>query len=161
MIETLQSDLKAQQEAREDFFAEVKVLRKKLAFKETEFSKLQTKVQELSKNLQDQQNESKVMSTKLVQAQAQAQAQGQRNNAQVSGSAVKPGYRGPLGNPKTNTGVDDTWLARVKEDLYADLSGLIIVNAKKEKNLNVFKCVQTGTNGCTLLSHDLILIYTN
>lgn len=154
MIETLQSDLEAQQKAQEDFSAEAKVLKKKLTLKET-------KVQELSKNLQDQQNENKVMSTKLVQAQAQTRAQVQRNNAQVSGSAVKPGYRGPLGNPKTNTGVDDTWLARVKEDLYADLSGLIIINAKKEKNQNVFKCVQTGTNGCTLLSHDLILIYTN
>lgn len=161
VIETLQSDLKAQQKAQEDFSAETKVLKKKLAIKETEISILQTKVQELSKNLQDQQNESKVMSAKLVQAQAQAQVQAQRNNAQVPGSAVKPGYRGPLGNPKTNTGVDDTWLARVKEELYADLCGLIIVNVRKENDSNVFECVQTGVNGRTLLSHDFISIYTN
>lgn len=147
VIETLRSDLEAQQKAQEDFSAETKVLKKKLATKETELSKLQTKVQELSKSLQDQQNESKVMSAKLVQAQAQ------RNNAQVPGSAVKPGYRGTLGNPKANTGaVDDAWLARVKEDLYADLCGLIIVNVRKENDSNVFECVQTGVNGRTLLS---------
>lgn len=147
----LQSDLKAQQKAQEDFSAETKVLKKKLTIKETETSKLQAKVQELTKSLQDQQSESKVMSAKLVQAQAQAQAQVQRNNAQVPGSAVKPGYRGPLGNPKANTGaVDDAWLARVKEELYADLCGLIIVNVRKENDSNVFECVQTGVNGRTL-----------
>lgn len=151
VIETLQSDLKAQQKAQEDFSAEARALRKKLALNETEISKLQTKVQELGKNLQDQQSENKVMSTKLVQAQAQVQAH--RNSAQVPGSAVKPGYRGPLGNPKTNAGaVDDAWLAKAKEDLYADLCGLIIVNVRKESDNTIFECVQTGVNGRTLLS---------
>lgn len=153
VIKALQDDLEAQQKAQQDLSAEAKVLKKKLGIKETETSKLQTKVQELNKSLQDQQNESKIMSAKLVQAQNQlTQVQNQRNNAQVPGSAVKPGYRGPPGNLKANASgaADDTWLAKAKEDLYADLCGLIIVNVKKENDSNVFECVQTGVNGCAL-----------
>lgn len=157
VVEALKNDLKAQQKAQEDLSAETKILKKKLAAKETETLKLQAKVQELNKSLQEQQNESKVVSAKLVQTQNQlTQAQNQRNNAQVPGSAVKPGHRGPLGNLKANVSgaADDAWLAKVKEDLYADLCGLIIVNVKKESDSNVFECVQTGVNGRTLLSSD-------
>lgn len=150
LIESLRDDLKAQ----ETFSSDTKVLQKKLTAKETEISKLQTKVQELSKSLQDQQNENQMVSAKLVQTQNQlVQVQSHRNNAQVPGSAVKPGYRGPLGNPKGNTSAaaaDDAWIARAKEDLYADLCGLLILNVKKENDSNVFECVQTGINGRTL-----------
>jgi hypothetical protein len=37
--------------------------------------------------------------------------------------------------------------AKLKEDLYADLSGLIIRAVKREDDANVYDCLQTGRNG--------------
>ncbi|KAI5837968.1 chromosome segregation protein Csm1/Pcs1-domain-containing protein [Morchella snyderi] len=146
VISNLQAELKAQQA----LFGESRAVQKKLIAKEAEVSKLQEKVQELSKSLHDQQNENQVISAKLAQAQHQiAQAQTQKNNAQAPGSAVKSGYRGPLGAPKANLNMaaDD---AKLKEDLYADLCGLIIVNVKKDNECNVFECLQTGVDGLAI-----------
>jgi len=44
-------------------------------------------------------------------------------------------------------GGTDDWTSRVKEELYSDLSGLLIMNVKKEPRGTLFECLQTGTNG--------------
>ena len=38
-------------------------------------------------------------------------------------------------------------MAALKEDLYGDLTGLILRNVKKEDNADVYDCLQTGRNG--------------
>lgn len=37
--------------------------------------------------------------------------------------------------------------AKLKEDLYADLSGLIIRTVKRGGDVDVYDCLQTGRNG--------------
>lgn len=38
-------------------------------------------------------------------------------------------------------------VAQLKEDLYADLTGLIIRGIKREDEEDIFDCIQTGRNG--------------
>lgn len=139
LVDSMQSDLNAQTA----LSSETRILKKKLAAKEAEVTKLQTKIQELNRSLQEQQNEAKVLSAKLSVAQSQ-------RAVTVPGSAVKPGIRGVQGAAKSNGivgGPDDAWVAKMKEDLFADLTGLLIMSVKKEAQGPVFECLQTGGNG--------------
>jgi hypothetical protein len=82
-----------------------------------------------------------VLSAKLSTAQTQKN---------VPGSAVKTAGlgRGVIPSKGSLGGADD-WTSRVKEELYGDLSGLLIMNVKKEPRSTLFECLQTGTNGGT------------
>lgn len=46
-----------------------------------------------------------------------------------------------------------TQLAQLKENLYSDLTGLILTNVKKVDDADVFDCIQTGRNGSKSSSH--------
>jgi hypothetical protein len=39
-------------------------------------------------------------------------------------------------------------IEKLKEDLYSDLTGLIIRNVKRLDDEDVYDCIQTGRNGC-------------
>ena len=40
--------------------------------------------------------------------------------------------------------------AQLKEDLYRDLTGLLIMNVTRDPEDDVFDCIQTGRNGSKL-----------
>jgi len=128
--------------------SESKTLKKELAAKKAELTKLQGKVQELQRGLQEQQNEAKILSAKLIVAENHSK----RNAVAVPGSAVKP--KGGIGGGASGGGMagagqaaEEAWIARVKEELFQDLTGLLIMNFKKEARKTVFECLQTSSTG--------------
>lgn len=48
-------------------------------------------------------------------------------------------------------------VALLKEDLYSDLTGLILLGVERGDEVDVYDCIQTGRNGskylCMLISH--------
>lgn len=44
-------------------------------------------------------------------------------------------------------------ISQLKEDLYSDLTGLLIRDVKLESKKTVFDCLQTGRNGSKYCSH--------
>lgn len=112
--------------------AESRALKHRLSSKETEITKLHTRVAELTKAVATASKEQQVLQAKL--------------SVQVPGSAVKPG-RGPLVGIGGAAGADQQWVQRVKEELYGDLTNLMIVSVKKESESRLFECLQTGANG--------------
>ncbi|KAF4125308.1 DNA repair exonuclease SbcCD ATPase subunit [Geosmithia morbida] len=110
-------------------------LGRKLETTETRCDDLQVKVDQLSTSLSDARSEIKTLNTKL------AAARNAEISAKVNGSTMKAngGFRGPP------TEVVQT--AQAKEDLYGDLTGLIVRGMKHEGKEDVFDCIQAGRNG--------------
>ena len=52
-------------------------------------------------------------------------------------------------------------MAQLKENLYSDLTGLIIPNIKRTDEADVYDCIQTGRNGSTYSKIRLNLLVSN
>ena len=65
----------------------------------------------------------------------------------MPGSAVKPNGGVRTVMVGSAEAAQAAVIAKLKEDLYADLSGLIIRTVKREEDTDVYDCLQTGRNG--------------
>jgi hypothetical protein len=76
---------------------------------------------------------------KLTAARS-AEASALAKSSSIPGSAMKGGLH------KANTAAT-TQAAQMKEDLYSDLTGLIVRSVKRDAREDVYDCLQTGRNG--------------
>jgi len=100
-------------------------------------------------SLTESQNESKALTAKLEAAR--------KTNAatdKVPGSAVKKIEHGK-GHGASAESVKENAL---KEELYRDLTGLIITSVKRKDGEDEYSCIQTGRNGSKFLSLLLLLL---
>lgn len=105
--------------------------RKQLEESEARAEDLQATINRLNKTLDESKSDIKALSTKL------AASRSVEANVRLPGSALKGGSNG--NRPS---------LVQVKEDLYGDLTGLIMRDVRREKDDDIFDCIQTGRNGC-------------
>lgn len=92
---------------------------------------------DLTNSLSTARNDIKTLSNKL------AAARNAEVNTKVPGSALKTSAAGGRGGPSAEV----VQAAQAKEDLYGDLTGLIIRSMKHEDEEDIFDCIQTGRNG--------------
>ena len=114
-----------------------------------ENKELKTKTQTAQSDIKAAQNEVKSMEAKLAAARAEVTAQ----EAKAKGAAAAR-------NVPVNTS-EAQKEAKMKENLYSDLTGLIIRNVKRKDGEDEFDCLQTGRNGSEYISkphhHDHVL----
>jgi hypothetical protein len=149
LIAALKAELAAQREASKDS----QRLQKQLEAAESKAATLQTKVNELTASLADSKSEIKSLNLKLTAARsAEATAAAAAAVTKVPGSAMKgsAATAARLAAASTSEAVQQVTLAaQKKEDLYGDLTGLIVRSVKREGGEDVFDCIQTGRNGST------------
>ncbi|KAK9422456.1 putative Chromosome segregation protein Csm1/Pcs1-domain-containing protein [Seiridium unicorne] len=135
LIETLKAQLAAQTELAK----EGQRLKQQLEASEKKAADLQDEVVEASKSLSEAKTEIKSLSTRLAASRtAEASA------AKIPSSAMK----GNVGDKRLLANAEAAvQSAHMKEDLYADLTGLIVRGFKREKDDEVYDCLQTGRNG--------------
>jgi hypothetical protein len=132
--------------------SEISNIKKEVARLEKDNAQLINENKSLSASLTSAQNENKTLSTKLAAARSSAPPEPKT----VPGSAVKSrpiagGLPGAAGVAK------DVQIRQLKEDLYSDLTGLIIRGVKKgEEGEDVYDCIQTGRNG-SMFHHPISL----
>lgn len=90
--------------------------------------------------------EQKALHTELSDAQKKIETLNTKLSAKVAetkapGSAVKSTKTAMTGSS------DAALIQQLKEDLYSDITGLIIRGVKREEDEDVFDCIQTGRNG--------------
>lgn len=85
------------------------------------------------------------MQTKL--AAARNTAASLESAAKAPGSAIKVGG---ANRAHAAEATQATQIAQLKEELYSDLSGLIIRDVKTRETDNLYDCIQTGVNGSEL-----------
>jgi DNA repair exonuclease SbcCD ATPase subunit len=113
--------------------AEQHSIAKQLQESEAQVQDLQVTVRDLERALTEARTEAKTLKAKLS-ASRSGDMTGAKTSSTVGGDAP----------------VASSQVAQMKEDLYGDLTGLIIRGIKKEGNDDIFDCIQTGRNGSKL-----------
>jgi septal ring factor EnvC (AmiA/AmiB activator) len=128
---------------------ESRSLRSKLQSRETEMSKLQSQISEMCANLSGAQNEIKALQAKLA---ASRNATVESANSKAPGSAIK--HNGQVRTIMVGSAeaVQAAQVAQLKEDLYSDLTGLIVRGVKRLDDGDIYDCIQTGRNGSKFFS---------
>ncbi|KAF2805535.1 uncharacterized protein BDZ99DRAFT_395909 [Mytilinidion resinicola] len=142
--------------------SETSSLRKEVAELTAANSRLTSENKTLSASLATAQNENKTITAKLAQARSSAPPEGKAGQ----GSAMKQQQRSVV-LPGSAEAQKEFQIRKLKEDLYSDLTGLIIRGVKKgEDNEDIYDCIQTGRNGTlhfhfTIPAHDGETAYDN
>ena len=114
---------------------------------EAKVDSLQVKITEMTTSLSEAKTENKALSAKLAAARAAEASAG----VKIPGSALKAGAAVARG-AVTEAMQANTQAAQMKEDLYGDLTGLIVRSVKRDGDHDVYDCIQTGRNGSTCCS---------
>ncbi|KAI1120880.1 chromosome segregation protein Csm1/Pcs1-domain-containing protein [Nemania abortiva] len=132
--------LKAQLAAETEVARDADQLRRQLEDSQKKVEELQGKLDGAHASLAEAKTEIKTLSTKLTAARSAEPA-----SVKVPGSAMKNSHV----NNRHAASVAEaaTQLAHKKENLYGDLTGLLVCGVKRENEEEVFDCVQTGRNG--------------
>ncbi|KAK4238630.1 hypothetical protein C8A03DRAFT_14914 [Achaetomium macrosporum] len=146
-FDKLKKHLKAELAAQKEASKEIQRLKKQLEESESRTGALQAKVTELTTAVADSKAEIKSLNLKLTAARnAEAAATAA---AKVPGGVMKgttAASRLAAANASEAT-QQATLAAQKKEDLYGDLTGLIVRSVKREGGEDMFDCIQTGRNG--------------
>ncbi|PNH72690.1 hypothetical protein VD0001_g4870 [Verticillium dahliae] len=127
LISSLQADLEIQ-----------RGLAREGRIHKTRLDQSEERVVELSASLAEARKEIKNLSAKLSASRAV-----DASTARVPGGGTK----GNHSSAALVVGPDLVQAAQMKDDLYADLTGLIVRNVRREPIEDVFDCLQTGRNG--------------
>lgn len=143
LINSLKSELSKQSSASK----QTRDLQKQLESRNEEVAQLRQQLEEMKSGLNKAQTEAKSLQTKLTAARnAAANAE---KVATARGSGVRPGA---VTRDTANGLLESAQVAQLKEDLYSDLTGLIIRDVKKRESDHLYDCIQTGLNG-SMLAH--------
>lgn len=128
MIAALRHELENQK----NLVAEARELREAICDMKSKTSQLVLENKSLSENLKCIQNENRSLFAKL---------------ASRVPSENNPKFKNDLGDSGACAIWDDRKIMKLKEDMYSDLTGLIIRDIKRDDRYDVYDCLQTGRNG--------------
>lgn len=120
---------------------DVRKVKKHVQTNEQELAEMRKTNSTLSASLSSAQNEIKALQGKLGALRSSSVT---ADNAKVPGSAMKLHTAARGGHPAT---VDSAQSAQMKEELYRDLTGLIVRSVKRSDEGDTYDCIQTGRNG--------------
>lgn len=125
-------------------------LQKQLKDRDDELARLKSSADAAQEQLASAQSEVKALQTKL--AAARNTAASLEGASKVPGSAIKGGASNRANAAATAEAAQASQLAQLKEDLYSDLTGLIVRDVKNRELDYLYDCIQTGINGSKLLN---------
>ena len=136
MIASLRDELATQKE----LAVHARAHQQELASAKASLEEAEANASQLASSLADARNEIKALQTKLSASRTAG-----TNSEKTPGSAI----RGK--NARTTTGsADATHLAQtfqLKEGLYSDLTGLVLLGLDRQDDAIIYDCIQTGRNG--------------
>lgn len=148
LIKSLKADLATQRQLAK----EGQKSQQQFEASEAKVDTLQTQIAGITTTLSEAKTEIKSLTTKLNAAraaEATATATAQAASVRVPGSAMKPSAMGGRGidQAQVQAQLQATQTAKMKENLYSDLTGLVVTGIKRDGPEDVYDCIQTGRNG--------------
>jgi DNA repair exonuclease SbcCD ATPase subunit len=150
----LVASLKAELDAQRKLGLQSRGLQKQLKDRDDELARLKSGADEAQAQLASAQSEVKALQTKL--AAARNTAASLEGAAKVPGNTIKGGAANRANAAATAEAAQASQLAQLKEDLYSDLTGLIVRDVKNRELDYLYDCIQTGINGSKLLHFQVI-----
>jgi Chromosome segregation protein Csm1/Pcs1/Ribosomal L29e protein family len=109
-------------------------------------TKCRSAVSDLESSLGAAQNEIKALQAKLAAARSSATCV-ESVSTKTPGVSIKNSGQGRAVIVGTAEAAQAAQTAQLKEDLYSDLTGLIVRNVKRTEEGDAYDCIQTGRNG--------------
>ncbi|KAH7133464.1 chromosome segregation protein Csm1/Pcs1-domain-containing protein [Dactylonectria macrodidyma] len=134
------AELKKEIAAHSTLAKQVDGLQKTLEASDAKVETLENTIETLNASLAAARSETKTISTKLAAFRAG------EANVKVPGSTLKAGATGSR-TALAEAAHAANHVAQAKEDLYGDLTDLILRNMRQDETEDVFDCIQTGRNG--------------
>ena len=125
---------------------ESKSLQKQVANKDIDVGKAQALATQLSASLSEAQNENKALQAKLANARSASVAV-ESVHAKTPGSVIKGKGQARTIMVGSAEAAQAAQVAQLKEDLYSDLTGLILRGVERGEAYDLYDCIQTGRNG--------------
>ncbi|KAL9625766.1 MAG: hypothetical protein Q9160_000086 [Pyrenula sp. 1 TL-2023] len=119
---------------------------RELQVRETELTSLRSSVAEMSSHLSIAQNEIRSLQAKLA-ASRSASAHAESAPSKTPASAMKHQTQPRTVITGSTEAAQAAQTAQLKQDLYSDLTGLIMRGVKKTEEGDLYDCIQTGRNG--------------
>jgi hypothetical protein len=138
------TSLKAELAMKAPLAKDARKLSKEMQAKDNEMSKLQTTVSDLTRSLAEAQNEIKALHARLS-ASRSTPTEGM--NTKTPGSVARNNAASRTILAGSSEVIQTAQAAQMKEDIYSDLTGLIIRSVKKTPEGDAYDCIQTGRNG--------------
>ncbi|KAL8732041.1 MAG: hypothetical protein Q9166_002993 [cf. Caloplaca sp. 2 TL-2023] len=140
------ASLKKELDTQKALAQESRNLQNQLVARDADVSKAQALATELSNSLSESQNENKVLQAKIASTRT-ASTVIESANSKTPGSAIKG--KGSMRTIMVGSAeaAQAAQAAQLKEDLYRDLTGLLLLGVEKGEEADVYDCIQTGRNG--------------
>ncbi|KAI1003975.1 hypothetical protein K3495_g4236 [Podosphaera aphanis] len=142
--EDLLISMKADLAVQKAIAKEVQDLKTQIDSQKVETNSLQAKLHQTENKLAETQAENKILSAKLAANRTTAVSV-ESVGSKVPGSAIK--VNGGIRMVGTAEAAQTAQAAQLKEDLYSDLTGLIMRSVTRGVEEDCFDCIQTGRNG--------------
>lgn len=145
-IISLKKQLATQKELSQDSLS----LQKQIVSRDADLNKTQALADQLSTSLSEAQNEIKALQAKLANSRSASTAV-ESLNARTPGGGM--GGKTPAARTVmvgSAEAAQAAQIAQLKEDLYSDLTGLILRGVDRSYESDVYDCLQTGPNGSKL-----------
>ncbi|KAF2236987.1 hypothetical protein EV356DRAFT_530495 [Viridothelium virens] len=152
LIASLKKDLADLQRRFDSQSAEVAACETKAANLSQQSKKFETENKSLKQSLEQAENEkraltAKVAATRTASVEAATEKEKEKEK-KATASVAKNNIVASRTVTAANTeAAKEAQLRQLKEDLYSDLTGLIIRGVKREEGEDVYDCIQTGRNG--------------
>ncbi|KAJ5580004.1 Monopolin complex subunit Csm1/Pcs1 [Penicillium hispanicum] len=141
----LVASLKSELDAQRSLGQQSRGLQKQLKDRDAEMTRLTAQAEEAQAKLAASQSEIKALQTKL--AAARNTAASLENTARAPGSAMKGGAANRANAAANAEAVQLAQTAQLKQELYSDLTGLIVLDVRPRESDHLYDCIQTGVNG--------------
>ncbi|KAK5686344.1 hypothetical protein LTS10_002461 [Elasticomyces elasticus] len=141
LIASLKKEIAELRKATTSNTSETTGLQKQITILTTANEKLTNEAATLKEKLQTSQNEVKGLEAKLVAARQQV------SNGSTQETNGKASSQSALSRSVNANATDAQKEAKMKENLYSDLTGLIIRGVKRKDGEDQYDCIQTGRNG--------------
>ncbi|PNS21762.1 Monopolin complex subunit pcs1 [Sphaceloma murrayae] len=145
LIASLRKELSEARKSTSTNNAENAKLHTQLTMLQSSQDQAQAEMKSLKTALSESQNEARSLSAKL-EAARDAARKAASEAAKVPGSAVKSRDHSSRNNLAAGN-LDSAKEAALKEELYRDLTGLIVNSIKRKDGEDEYSCIQTGRNG--------------
>ena len=127
---------------------ESQTFRNQVQLRDTELAKAQSFANQLSASLVEAQNENKILQAKLANSRSASVAV-ESLGSRTPGSAMKARNQAQTRSITVGSAeaAQAAQVAQLKEDLYGDLTGLILRGVYISSEADTYDCIQTGCNG--------------
>ncbi|KAF2223757.1 chromosome segregation protein Csm1/Pcs1-domain-containing protein [Elsinoe ampelina] len=145
LISSLKKELSEARKSTSTNNAENAKLTTQLNTLQSSHEQAESKMKEMKTSLAESHNEIKSLTAKL-EAAREAARKAASEAAKMPGSAIKSRDHSTRNNLNTGN-LDSAKEAALKEEIYRDLTGLIINSVKRKDGEDEYSCIQTGRNG--------------